>query len=298
MKVILSEKMKPIIEFENIVLKYNQKIAIKDFSSTIVRGKKVALLGANGAGKTSIMKMASGLILPTRGKVFINSVHSPKSIEAKKIFSYLPQQLSFPKNLKAKEIIKFVAANFSKDISREIINELQFDSLLNNTPRQMSGGERRKLGIICTFLGNPELVILDEPTANIDIQGRALIEDFLKNYFSNKEKTLLFSSHQMREVDNLAEEIIILNKGQSVEEGPTNKVKSKYAAYKVKFKGPAGLSFKSIISDKYENETYEILTNNSDALLRQIFEHNTNVQDIRIEEPKLDEILFGIWGEA
>ena len=289
--------MKPIVEFENIVLKYNKNIAIKSFSSTISRGKKVAILGANGAGKTSIMKIASGLILPTSGKISINSTHSPKSIEAKKIFSYLPQHLSFPKNLKAKEIIKLVASNFSEDISDEIINELRFDSLLNNKPYQMSGGERRKLGIICTFLGNPELVILDEPTANIDLQGRFLIENFLRSYFSNKEKTLFFSSHQMKEVDNLAEDIIILNKGESIEEGPTSKVKSKYAAYKVKFKGPAGLSFKPTISDKYENETYEILTNNSDALLRQIFEHKANVKDIRIEEPSLDEILFSIWGK-
>ena len=290
--------MKPIIEFENILLKYNKTIAIKDFSSSIFRGQKIAILGANGAGKTSIMKVASGLILPTRGKVSINSIHSPKSIEAKKIFSYLPQHLSFPKNLKAKEIIKLVASNFSEDISCEIISELHFDSLLNNKPYQMSGGERRKMGIICAFLGNPELVILDEPTANIDIQGRFLIENFLKSYFSKEEKTLFFSSHQMKEVENLADEIIILNKGESIEEGTTDKIKSKYAAYKVKFKGPAGLSFKSTISDKYENETYEILTNNSDALLRQIFEHNTNVQDVRVEEPRLDEILFSMWGES
>ena len=288
--------MKSIIDFENIVLKYNKNIAIKGFSASIARGKKIAILGANGAGKTSIMKMASGLILPTRGKVFIDSIHPPESIEARKSFSYLPQQLSFPKNLKAGEIIKLVASSFSEDISGEIVNELHFEPLLNKKPYQMSGGERRKLGIICTFLGNPKLVILDEPTASIDIQGRVLIENFLKSYFSNKEKTLLFSSHQMKEVENLAEEIIILNKGEPVEEGPASKVKSKYAAFKVKFKGPAGLSFKSTISGKYENETYEILTNNSDALLRQIFENNNNIQDVRIEEPELDEILFSIWG--
>ena len=290
--------MKPIVEFKDIVLKYNKNIAVKGFSTSISRGKKVAILGANGAGKTSIMKMASGLILPTRGKVSIDSVHSPKSIEAKKIFSYLPQHLNFPKNLKAKEIIKLVASSFSEEMSREIINELNFASLLNNKPYQMSDGERRKLGIVCTFLGNPELVILDEPTANIDIQGRFLIENFLRRYFSNKQKTLLFSSHQMKEVDNLAEDIIVLNKGESIEEGSTGKIKSKYAACKVKFKGPAGLTFKSIISDKYENETYEILTNNSDGLLRQVFDKNFNVRDIRIEEPGLDEILFGIWGES
>ncbi len=287
-----------ILKFTDVTKRYSKTVAVNNLSLEIKQGEKVALLGSNGAGKTSFLSMAAGLRKPSSGSIQIlgSSVYNPQT---KPLVTYLPQVLDFPSNITVNEIIDLVSTHYQTDYNflNDLLEQLELKKLLKRKTSALSGGEKRKLGLVCTLLGRPQFAMLDEPTANIDVEGCVKIEEILKNYFNQNKTSLLFSSHQMQEVENLADKIVILKAGEIITQGPTSQIKKEFGLKKVSCYSTQNIKTTFAVSQTNNDNQYEFLCHNSDSLLKDIINKYDDVSDIDIKEPSLDEILIKLWSD-
>ena len=289
MNLILSQALK----FSEVTKTYADVTAISNLSLTVERGETVALLGGNGAGKTTFMSLALGLIDASQGQVSVMGKNAGAS-ELRKSVRLLTQDLDFPAHLKVKEVIKLVASHYGDEGFGDLLEELSLVGILNRKTFQLSGGEKRRLGICCCLIGDPQFVFLDEPTANIDIQGRHEIYQVLSKRL--RGKTLMFSSHQMQEVELLAEKIFIMNKGQLVASGNTQEIKHQYGLKSVSFKPSLqGLSFNSAIKTQINSEKVVLFGNETDAMIKEVLAQDPKASEIEILNPSLDEVVMQLW---
>lgn len=284
-----------LLNFERVTKKYGANVALDDFSLQVQPGEVVAVLGANGAGKSTFISLASGLRSPSSGQalVFGKPATDPSSNRQRRT---LPQELSFPSQLKVSEILTLVSAHYPRDESAKWIRDLEIESLLKRKTSELSGGERRKLAIVCALIGNPSMVLLDEPTANVDLLGQAQVHKLLRDYFGKNNSSLIFSSHDMREVENLAHRVVVLKKGRIVKDSPTQMIKSMGHLKKVRFvPSKPVLGFSSQVRVYFENDAVELLGTNSDDLLKEVIRVDPMARNIALCDPTLDEIIVRIW---
>ncbi len=207
-----------MIEVKNLTKQYGKFFAVKNISFTVNEGEVFALLGPNGSGKTTTIKSIVGLNIPTSGKILINGVDiSSDSTEAKKYLSYLPQRVVFPENLTAREIIRFYGKmrNISKDVADRALEEATFNGFSDKHISKFSGGMIQKLGLAVVAMANTPILILDEPSVSLDPHGVIRLREFIKEKKS-EGKTILFSSHMLSEVEQLADRVAILVNGKLI----------------------------------------------------------------------------------
>ncbi|MGJ8746047.1 gliding motility-associated ABC transporter ATP-binding subunit GldA [Polaribacter sp.] len=194
---------------------YKTQKALDDVSFSAVKGEIIGFLGPNGAGKSTLMKILTGFIRPTNGAVFVSNIDVLSNpIEAKKNIGYLPEHNPLYKEMYVREYLQFQAAIFKVDKS-EIENcliKVGLQTEAHKKIHQLSKGYQQRVGLAAAIIHNPEVLILDEPTTGLDpnqlIEIRALIREL------GKEKTVLFSTHIMQEVEAICSRVIIIKKGE------------------------------------------------------------------------------------
>lgn len=210
-----------MIEVKNLVKRYGNHAAVNDLSFTVETGKVVGFLGPNGAGKSTTMNMITGYIAPTEGEVLIDGIDIMDEPElAKKNIGYLPEIPPLYPDLKVREYLSFVAElkkASKKDRDREVHKIMSKTKTLDVSERlikHLSKGYKQRVGLAGAMMGNPDILILDEPTVGLDpsqiIEMRELIRELSKNH------TVLLSSHIMQEISAVCDEIIIINEGKMI----------------------------------------------------------------------------------
>lgn len=284
------------IEISKITKFYGKKRALSNVNLQVKPGERLALLGCNGAGKTTLINLIMGLKEPSSGelKVFETSAFSKKN---KTRVSYLPQFLSYPENLKVKEIISTVQKHF-KEVKDHpsLIKQLGLETLLGRLAQSLSGGEMRKVGVYLSLIRPPGLVIMDEPTASIDLIGKANIYDAINRHLEQTGSTFIFSSHEMKEVEKMANRVVVLNKGKIVADDSLEKIKEQFGLTKIKFKSDENLATisQSIRSEKIKT-THSFFVKDVTHALKEIFNKYTSISDLKLTEPSLDEIFIKLW---
>ena len=207
------------IDISNLSKLYGTQRAINDISFSIGNNEIVGFLGPNGAGKSTTMKIITGFIHPDSGSVKVNGIDvANHPLEAKESIGYLPEGNPLYYEMYVREYLEFIAGIHKIKSSRRRIEEiidvtgLRIES--NKKAGQLSKGYKQRVGLAAALLHDPKVVILDEPTTGLDpnqiIEIRKLIKDLGKN------KTVLFSSHILQEVENICDRVIIINKGNIV----------------------------------------------------------------------------------
>lgn len=212
-----------IVEFNDVYKKYGKKQVFKDFSLNIPKGKIVGLLGPNGSGKTTMIKLLNGLTQCDRGNVLINGLNP--SIKTKEIVSYLPDRNYLNEDMTVKELMKFFS-DFYKDFdinkAKEMVKNLNVEE--NEKIKSMSKGTKEKVGLILVMSRNAKLYILDEPIGGVDPASRAyIIKTILKNF--NEDSTLLIATHLINEIENICDEVIIISNGEIVLQGEVDEIR-------------------------------------------------------------------------
>jgi Cu-processing system ATP-binding protein len=207
-----------MIRVEHITKQYGTFKAVDDISFEVRQGEVFALLGPNGSGKTTTMKTIVGLNVPTSGKVFINGIdvhRQPK--QAKQFISYLPQRVVFPENLTAREVIRFYGTmrKLSNKIADEALAGARFNGFSDKLVSEFSGGMVQRLGLAVVSMPDAPILLLDEPTANLDPQGVKRFREFVLEQ-KVKGKTIIFSTHLLPEVEQLADRVGIFVGGKLV----------------------------------------------------------------------------------
>ena len=210
-----------MIEVKNLTKKYGNHYAVDDLSFTIEKGKIYGFLGPNGAGKSTTMNMITGYLAATSGEVKVCGKDILKEAEeAKKHIGYLPENPPLYMDMTVEEYLKF-AAELKKVPKQErkeqielVMGETHIEDMRNRMIQNLSKGYKQRVGLAQAMLGNPEIIILDEPTVGLDPKQILEIRDLIR---SMKERhTVILSSHILSEVSAVCDEIMILSKGKLV----------------------------------------------------------------------------------
>ena len=221
------------IETKKITKKFKDKVAVNEIDLKIKQGELFALLGVNGAGKTSTIKMLSGLILPTSGEIIIENMNMKKDVfKIKEILNVSPQETAIAPNLTVKENLEFMAGVYQiKDKEKkidELIKQFKLDEVLNKKAKTLSGGWQRKVSIAISLINDPKILFLDEPTLGLDVIAR---KELWKIINSLKGKiTIILTTHYMEEAESLSDRIGIMANGKLIDIGTSQELIKKTKA--------------------------------------------------------------------
>jgi ABC-2 type transport system ATP-binding protein len=203
------------ITVNSVSKSYKSQKALNNISFSADKGQIIGFLGPNGAGKSTMMKIITGYIKPNSGEVFVDEIDVLKNpIAAQKVIGYLPEHNPLYAEMYVREYLQFQAAIYkvAKSQIEDCIEKVGLSLEVNKKIHQLSKGYQQRVGIAAAILHNPKVLILDEPTTGLDpnqiIEIRALIQELGKN------KTVLFSTHIMQEVEAVCDRVIIIKKGQ------------------------------------------------------------------------------------
>ncbi len=217
-----------VLECNNLKKQVKNKIIVQDISFSVNKGDVVGLLGPNGAGKTTIIKLILGLIKISEGSIFINGYNIEKDfVKAIEKVGAIVESPDLYMYLSGYDNLKITANNY-KDISKDRILEVAkivgLDNRIKDKVSTYSLGMRQRLGIAEAIINRPELLILDEPTNGLDIEGTIEMRNLIKS-LSNQGIAILISSHNLTEIDNLCNRIIAIKNGKMVTDETIDKFK-------------------------------------------------------------------------
>ena len=206
--------------------------AVKDLNFKIEKGKVASILGPNGCGKTTTLRMIAGMLTPSKGSAFVDDIDVRKDKQAVKAkIGYMTNNTSLYDRLNVLETIKFFAElnQIPKDVfeprANKLFEQLDMKDYLTKRIADLSTGMKQKTSIVRTLIHNPDLVILDEPTTGVDVTGQSVIVDLIRT-IKESGKTLIFSTHQLNEVRDIADHIIVLKSGEKVFDGNNSEFKN------------------------------------------------------------------------
>lgn len=203
-----------LIKCNKLCKEFDHKQILKDVNLTIPRGRIIGLLGKNGMGKTTLLKLINDLLTPTSGEVLING--EKPNINSKKIISYLPERTYLDKSMKVSQILTFFADfydNFNQAKAIKLLKDLDLD--INSKVSKMSKGMQEKLQLILVMSREADLYILDEPLGGVDPATRDYILDTILSNF-REGASVIISTHIISDIERILDDVIFIDKGQIV----------------------------------------------------------------------------------
>lgn len=291
--------------------KYRRVVALKSISFNISRGEFVGLVGPNGAGKTTAMKCFCGLLKPDRGEVSVLGYEPIKrSREFLKKISFimgnrsqlwweLPARESFLLN---KEIYE-VSDDEYRSILSKMTDILEITDIIDIPVRKLSLGERMKCELVASLIHSPQVIFLDEPTLGLDVISQQSLRNFLREYRKKYNATIVLTSHNMQDVADLCERIIMINKGEIIYDGKLESLTSSFIRKKyLKFVLKHRASIKDISKFgevmSFDGVEGVILIDREDpAESISKFLNSFKVIDIDVEEPSLEDVIKEVFGK-
>ncbi len=218
-----------IIKTEKLRKEYKDVVALNDVSLSIEEKELFGLLGVNGAEKTTLIKILSGLIKETSGEAYVDGKTLKQIGEIKKIVDVSPQETSVALNLTVKENLEFFQSVYGiddKEHLERIIESFSLKEVLNKKTKTLSGGYQRRLSIAVALISKPKIVFLDEPTLGLDVIARRELWKIIRE-LKNKI-TIVLTSHYLEEIEALCDRVAIMAKGNVLEIGTVKELKEKY----------------------------------------------------------------------
>ena len=217
-----------LLECKNLSKNYDEKQILKDINLKIPRGKIIGLLGKNGTGKTTLIKLINDLLTPTSGKILING--KKPGIESKEVIAYLPERTYLDREMTIKQAIKYFEEfykNFNSDKAIKLLKDLNLD--IDTKISKMSKGMQEKLQLILVMSRNAELYILDEPLGGVDPATRDYILDTILSNFSDGASVII-STHLISDVERILDEVIFIDEGKIILTSSADELRNKEKA--------------------------------------------------------------------
>ena len=224
--------MKLVIK--NLIKKFKSTYAVNNISFEIKKNKTLGLLGPNGCGKTTSIGMMLGLITPSSGEIFIDGflLNSKNRIKLLSKMNFASPYIELPKKLTVKQNLEIYARLYSvKNISdriSEMVEDLSLKNFLNKKTGELSSGQKNRVSLAKSLINKPKLLFLDEPTASLDPDIGDFVREYLEKYKNNNELTILLASHNMKEVERLCDNVVVMKKGKIVDTGTCNEIVIKH----------------------------------------------------------------------
>ena len=305
-----------MIEVKNITKKYGNFTAVQDISFDVKDGEVVGLLGQNGAGKSTTMNVITGFIEPTEGTVIVNGYDiMKKTKKAKKQIGYMPENVPLYQDLTVKEFVSYMAElklverkNRKEEVIK-VIQETGLNDVQNKLIKNLSRGYKQRVSLAGALVGNPEVLILDEPTVGLDPKQIIEIRNLIKKL--GKKHTVIISSHILSEISQICDRVVIINKGKLVAiDTPENleeKTREKNVIYvTVEDNEDKMLSIKEeveeiediVLSKNNEDgsKQYKIITNEKSDIRKKLFailsKKDINILELKKAENTLEDAFI------
>jgi gliding motility-associated transport system ATP-binding protein len=294
------------IEVKDLLKVYGEQKAVNNISFKVDKGEIVGFLGPNGAGKSTTMKIITGYLQQDGGEAFVSNISVTKEpLTIKKKIGYLPEANALYYDMYVREYLGFIAEVHSVNNRQSAVSKVI--DLVGLTPEskkkigQLSKGYKQRVGLAAALIHDPEVLILDEPTSGLDPNQIVEIREVIRQ--QGKDKTVLFSSHILQEVEAICDRVIIINKGEIVANDKLTHLqkgnKDKHVVV-VNFKEPVDKVLLDKINDadfveQLQATNYRIGTSNPELVRKQILEislqNNLNIVSLQSENQSLEEVF-------
>ena len=214
-----------LLEIKNLNKTFGKKEILKDVNISISSGKIIGLLGKNGVGKTTLIKLINDLLTPTSGEILIKG--NKVGVETKKIISYLPERTYLNKQMTVSEVIDYFKdfyEDFDDNKARKLLKDLDLD--IKEHLSKMSKGMQEKVQLVLVMSRNADLYILDEPLGGVDPATRDYILDTILSNF-NEKASVIISTHLISDIERILDEVIFIDKGKIVLQSEADKLRNK-----------------------------------------------------------------------
>ena len=222
-----------MIEINKLSKKFKNTLAVKNLNFKINKGKIVGLLGPNGSGKSTTIGMILGLIKPSSGAVIINGQNIEKyRTHLLEKMNFISPYVELPKKLTVKENLEVYGRLYGvknlKDKISDLMKKLNLTELRKRKTGELSSGQKNRISLAKALVNDPEILLLDEPTASLDPDVGDYIRGYIENYASNNGATILLASHNMNEVERLCHEVLMMKNGEIIDKGKCNDLINKH----------------------------------------------------------------------
>ena len=301
--------------------KFEDKTAVRDISFSINEGEMVGFIGPNGAGKSTTIKMLSGILYPDSGDVRVNGYvpYKQRKEYVGSIGVVFGQKSQLQWDLPVidsfellKAIYRIPDAMYKKNLDR-FVEMLDMSEFISKPVRQLSLGQRMRADIVAALLHSPKIVFFDEPTIGVDVVGKEKIRSFIKELNATDKVTMIFTTHDMQDIEKTCNRLIIIDKGQKIYDGSIHGIKEKYGQTRlleVEFseqydiamiKNSVNNRIKDVeikeVSDS-EVRKVQFIFDNTKVLIDELMNYllqNFSIKDINISESDIEEIIGKIY---
>lgn len=205
-----------MIRIDHISKRFKRLQVLDNVSASFTRGQVISLIGPNGSGKTTLIKTILGMVKADSGEIYVNDTAVNSNFEYRKNIGYMPQIGRYPDNLKIGQLfkmLKHIRGREDRELDHDLVEKFNLPVLYDKPMRTLSGGTRQKVSACLAFLFNPDVLILDEPTAGLDpLSSEILKEKIIEE--KNKNKLILITSHVLSDLDELTTHIMYLQEGK------------------------------------------------------------------------------------
>ena len=311
-----------LIEVKNVTKKYGSFVAVNNISFTVNDGEVVGFLGPNGAGKSTTMNMITGFIEPTEGTIVVNGNDiMKKTKKAKKDIGYMPENVPLYNDLTVKEFVSYMAelklvkkAQRKEEVEK-VLKQTGLVEVQNKLTKNLSRGYKQRTSLAGALVGNPEVLILDEPTVGLDPKQIIEIRNLIKEL--GKEHTVMVSSHILSEISQLCDRVIIINKGEIVAidkpENLEDKTKEQNIVYvtvedkedkmsTIKEKIPEILEIKMIKDNEDGTKQYQVISDQENDIRKILFDvlpkEEITIFELKKAETSLEDAFIKLVDDA
>ena len=292
------------------VPKFEIKKAVNDLSFTIEKGEMVGFIGPNGAGKSSTIKMLSGILCPDKGSITVGDFvpYKQRKSYVGNIGVVFGQKSQLQWDLPVIDSFELLRAiyripeeKYKRNLER-FTEMLDMKSFINQPVRQLSLGQRMRSDIVASLLHSPEIVFFDEPTIGVDIIGKETIRSFIKELNEQDKVTMIFTTHDMQDIEQTCKRIIIIDKGSLMYDGSLQEIRSKYGTTRrliAEFNEETVVApIKNVIIEDLKDRKVSFTFDNNvvdvNKLMHEVLE-KYSVHDVTVAEPEIESIIQKIY---
>lgn len=299
--------MTPAIKIEQVHKQFGALHALRGVDLTIEQGEFFALLGPNGAGKSTLINLLAGLLRPSSGNLSVMGYDVMAQYrQARHALGVVPQELVFDPFFNVREMLRFQAGYFGKGPENdpwidEVIESLGLTDKVNTNMRRLSGGMKRRALIAQALVHKPPVIVLDEPTAGVDVELRYMLWEFIKR-LNREGHTIILTTHYLEEAEALCSRVALLKQGEVIALDSTKNLLASMPGKKLRLKLANALppSLKGMVRHQ-ETQDYTLslnAINQVEYVLAELRSANVAVEDMQLIEPDLEDVFVDLMGRA
>jgi len=295
----------PVLEADGVTRTFGETVALRDVSLAVHPGELVGLLGPNGAGKTTLLSLATGLRKPDSGTVRLFG-GDPRSAASRVRLGTTPQETGLPPTLRVGEVVDFIARHYPDPMPRgELLGRFGLADLARRQTGALSGGQKRRLAVALALVGRPRLVVLDEPTTGLDVEGRHALWEALREYHASGAAVVV-TSHYLEEIEALAQRVVVIGGGTVLADDSLAAVLARVHVRRVGFSLAAAtadddaatvMRLPGVRDVSRDGDRVHLLAADADALVRALVTGGIDFRGLEVRGASLEEAFLALTAE-